>query len=68
MPKNESVLSILVYFLNNSTDFREVVSNNLKCSQLISSSDNKKSKKTLLTTRNVRLNSDRFATKYYRLV
>ena len=34
----------------------------LKCSQLISSSDNKK---ILLTTRNVRLDSDRYATKYY---
>ena len=34
----------------------------LKCSQLISSSDNKK---ILLTTRNVRLDSGRYATKYY---
>ena len=34
----------------------------LKCSQLISSSDNKN---ILLTTRNVRLDSGRYATKYY---
>ena len=34
----------------------------LKCSQLISSSDNKK---ILLTTRNVRLYLGRYATKYY---
>ena len=34
----------------------------LKCSQLISSSDNKK---ILLTTRNVRLDSGHYATKYY---
>ena len=34
----------------------------LKCSRLISSSDNKK---ILLTTRNVRLDTGRYATKYY---
>ena len=34
----------------------------LKCSQLISSSDNKK---ILLTTKNVRLDSGHYATKYY---
>ena len=37
----------------------------LKCSQLISSSDNKK---ILLTTRNVGLDSGRYATKYYVLL
>ena len=59
-------------FLNNFKDFLEaysllkickiVLEHTLKCSQLISSSDNKK---ILLTTRNVRLDSGRYATKYY---
>ena len=53
LPKNESVLNILVYFLNEYT---------LKGSQLISSSDNKK---ILMTTRIVRLDSGHYATKYY---
>ena len=59
-------------FLNNFKDFLEAYSLSkickivfeytLKCSQLISSSDNKK---ILLTTKNVRLDSGRYATKYY---
>ena len=59
-------------FLNNFKDFLEaysllkickiVLEHTLKCSQLISSSDNKK---ILLTTRNVRLDSGHYATKYY---
>jgi hypothetical protein len=58
--------------LNNFEDFLEayslskickiVLEYTLKCSQLISSSD---SKKILLTTRNVRLDSGCYATKYY---
>ena len=58
--------------MNNFKDFLEAYSLSkiceivfeytLKCSQLISSSDNKK---ILLTTRNVRLDSGRYATKYY---
>ena len=39
-----------------------VLEHTLKCSQLISSSDNKK---ILLTTKNVRLDSGHYATKYY---
>ena len=56
-------------FLNNFKDFLEaysllkickiVLEHTLKCSQLISSSDNKK---ILLTTRNVRLDSGHYAT------
>ena len=59
-------------FLNNFKDILEayslskickiVLEYTLKCSQLISSSDNKK---ILLTTRNVRLDSGHYATKYY---
>ena len=59
-------------FLNNFKDFLEayslskickiVLEHTLKCSQLISSSDNKK---ISLTTRNVWLDSGRYATKYY---
>jgi hypothetical protein len=58
--------------LNNFKDFLEayslskiykiVLEYTLNCSQLISSSDNKK---TLLTTRNVRLDSGHYATKYH---
>ena len=42
--------------------YKIVLEYTLKCSQLISSSDNKK---ILLTTRNVRLDPGRYATKYY---
>jgi hypothetical protein len=59
-------------FLNNFKDFLKtyslskickiVLEYTLKFSQLISSSDNKK---ILLTTKNVRLDSGRYATKYY---
>jgi hypothetical protein len=65
LPKNESVLNILGYFLEQFQIFSRGLQRleyTLKCSQLISSSDNKK---ILLTTRNVRLNSGRCATKYY---
>ena len=58
--------------MNNFKDFLKayslskickiVLEYTLKCSQLISSSDNKK---ILLTIRNVRLDSGRYATKYY---
>ena len=50
-------------YVSSLTQF--VLPYNLKCSQLISSSDNKK---ILLTTRNVRLDSSRYATKYYFIV
>ena len=58
--------------MNNFKDFLEayslskiykiVLEYTLKCSQLISSSDNKK---IFLTTRNVRLDSGHYATKYH---
>ena len=70
LPKNESVLSILGYFLEQFQIFSQglskickiVLKYTLKYSQLILSSDNKK---ILLTTRNVRLDSGLNATKYY---
>jgi hypothetical protein len=70
LPKNETVFQYI--FLNNFKNFLEahsllkickiVLKYTLKWSQLISSSDNKK---ILLTTRNFRLDSGRYATKYY---
>jgi hypothetical protein len=65
LPKIESVLNILVYFLEQFQRFSwglQPLEYTLRCSQLISSSDKKK---ILLTTRNVRLDSGRYATKYY---
>ena len=67
LPKNESVLnnfkdSLEAYSLSNICKI--VLEYTLKYSQLISSPDNKK---ILLTTRNVRLDSGRYATKYYYL-
>ena len=65
LPKNESVLNILGYFLEQFQIFSQGLQPHeytLKCSQLISSSDNKK---ILLTTRNVILDSGHYATKYY---
>ena len=65
LPKNESVLKILLYFLEQfqrCSQGLQPLEYTLKCSQLISSSDNKK---ILLTTRNVRLDSGGYATKYY---
>ena len=65
MPKYDSGLNILVYFLEQFQRYSrglQPLEYTLKCSQLISSSDNKK---ILLTTSNVRLDSGNNATKYY---
>ena len=65
LPLNESVLNNFKDFLEaySLSKIRKIVLQyTLKCSQLISSSDNKK---ILLTTRNVWLDSGRYATKYY---
>ena len=65
LSKNESVLNILVYFLEQFQSFSQglqPLKYTLKCSQLILSSENKK---ILLTSRNVRLDSGHHATKYY---
>ena len=53
------VASLLSTGVDNEKDFLEYT---LKCSQLISSSDNKK---ILFTTRNARLDSGRYPIKYY---
>ena len=61
LPKNESVLNISGYFLEQFQRFSRGLFSNictLKCSQLISSSGNKK---ILLTTTDVRLDSGRYA-------
>ena len=66
----EFLLSKTNYIFNYFKDFLEALNllkngpqiHNLTCSQLISSSNNKK---ILLTTRNVRLDSGHYATKYY---
>ena len=59
--KMKLVTNILGYFLAQEKIFKIVRENILKCSRPISSSHNKKS---LLTTRNVRLNRGHYATKY----
>ena len=72
LPKMNQFWTFLVIFLNNFKYFLEayslskickiVLEYTLKYSKLISSSDNKE---ILLTTRNVRLESGHYATKYH---